>query len=56
MWKLEQHRLTPKHENLGSFVPLVKKYHINCVDNNSKPFKLTCKNCNRFVRCDEKSE
>ena len=55
MWKPGQHRMTPKYDMLSSFFPLVKNYHVTYVDDENKPFKVTCKNCNGFLRCAIKS-
>ena len=53
-WKSEQHRMTPKYDILRSFVPLVENNHVT-EDNDDKPFKITCKSCNKIVRCAVKS-
>ena len=50
LWKLEQHRLTPKYENFHPFVPLVKQHHVTYAEDN-KPLKITCQKCNGFLRC-----
>ena len=50
MWKSYQHNLTPKYDILCSFVTLVKHYHVNYVNEDDKPFTITCQICNGYVR------
>ena len=56
MWKLEQHRLTPKYFILRSFVLQVKHYHVTYVDDDTEPLKITCQPFNVFTLNSGKSE
>ena len=55
MWKSKHHRLTPKYEILLLFVPLVKNYHVTYVDDDDKEFRITCQNCNGYIKCADRS-
>ena len=49
MWKLKQHRLTPKYDIMRSLVPLVKRYNV-AIEDDGNQLKITCRRCNGFVK------
>ena len=54
MWKLEQHRLTTKHEIMCLLVPLVEHY-FGTMEEYTNPFKISCQRCSGFVTCKGRS-
>ena len=54
MWKLEQHKLTPKYEIPYSLVHLVNHYFLTMEEDDNQ-FKITCQRFNSFVICSGRS-
>ena len=51
IWMSEQHIVTSKYNFLRSCITLVKKYHVIYIDDEDRPFKITRKNYNVYVKC-----
>ena len=51
IWKPEQHILTSKYNIRHWYVPLVKYFHVACVNNAKNPFKIIRKRYNRYAKC-----
>ena len=45
MWKLEQHRLTPKYDIMNLLMTPVKHYFVNMEEDDNK-LTITCQHCN----------